>query len=261
MKVSNILFEFEDQSWFPNFLRESMTDYLRLIFKACSMYEPTVPLILDCLNKTNSYQIIDLCSGGGGPVEHIYNDLKKQSNTEINIILTDKFPNIDAYKFIFSQTNGKISFIKNSIDASNVPKDLVGLRTIFSGFHHFSTSYAKEAIKDAVKAKSGIAIFDGGDKNLFFILLILIAHPLGFIFLTPFIKPFRISRIFFTYLIPIIPFCTLWDGIISTIRLRSSTKLLNIARSVDMINYSWKSGRLKNKFGIHIAYLIGFPIG
>lgn len=237
-----------------------MTDYLRFIFKAGNMYEPVIPLLFECLYLTNSNQIIDLCSGAGGPVEQIYSDLKRESDSEIKIILTDKFPNIGAYQFLSEQSNGRISFIENSVDASEVPHDLKGIRTVFSGFHHFKTPYATAVLKRAVESNSGIAIFDGGDKNLFFIILILIAHPIGFLLFTPFIKPFRLSRIIFTYLIPIIPFCTVWDGLVSTIRLRSPRKLLQIANSVDSTNYLWKSGKLKNKFGIHIAYLIGYPI-
>jgi hypothetical protein len=111
-----------------------------------------------------------------------------------------------------------------------------------------------------VNAKSGIGIFDGGDKNIFTVLGIILLHPIAFFLFTPFFKPFRFSRIFFTYLIPIIPLCTIWDGVVSIIRLHNPGQLIEMAEEVDRVNYSWKAGTVKNKFGMRIAYLIGTPL-
>jgi len=131
---------------------------------------------------------------------------------------------------------------------------------LFSGFHHFHPQKAKAVIKNAIESKAEIGIFDGGDKSIWMIVVIIILHPILMFFCTPFIKPFRMSRIVFTYIIPIIPFCTVWDGIISIIRLYSPEQMLKMAREVDFDNnYNWISGRVSNKFGISIAYLIGVP--
>jgi hypothetical protein len=64
----------------------------------------------------------------------------------------------------------------------------------------------------------------------------------------------------FTYLIPVIPFCTIWDGIVSIIRLYKPAELLVIASSVDNDSYLWKAGKMKSKFGMHVTYLVGYPI-
>lgn len=259
MKLRNHIFEFEDLAWFPNAIRESMTDYLRYLITKVNFYQPIIPLIIEGLNQTNSNQIIDLCSGGGGAIEQIQSELQQQSKIEIKIILTDKYPNISAFEFLSAKTKGSISFLDTSIDATDVPATLKGFRTIFSGFHHFNNSLAQSVIKDAVDAKSGIGIFDGGDKNIFAVLFILLVHPLVFFLFTPFFKPYRFSRFFFTYIIPIIPFCTVWDGIVSIIRLYNPTELLKIAHEVDHDNYLWKAGKLKSNFGMHVTYLIGYP--
>jgi hypothetical protein len=36
-------------------------------------------------------------------------------------------------------------------------------------------------------------------------------------------------------------------------------ELLEIAKEVDSKNYFWKAGKVRNKFGIHVTYLIGYP--
>jgi hypothetical protein len=259
MKISSHLFEFEDLSWFPNTIRESMMDCLRFVIKILDIYQPIIPVILEGLQKTNSKQIVDLCSGGGGALEQISLNINRQSDDKIKIVLTDKFPNINAFQLLAAKSKGDISFLETSVDAANVPSTLIGFRTIFSAFHHFNKPFAKSVIQNAVDAKSGIAIFDGGDKNIFIIIGLILIHPFIFFFCTPFFKPFRFSRLFFTYLIPIIPFCHIWDGVVSIIRLYNPDELLKIANEVDTETYCWRVGKLKNKYGMHVTYLIGYP--
>jgi hypothetical protein len=93
------------------------------------------------------------------------------------------------------------------------------------------------------------------------ILAIIIIHPVMLFFCTPFIRPFRFSRLLFTYLIPVIPFCTVWDGVVSILRLYQPKEMEQLARETDLNNhYHWISGKVKNKFGMSIAYLIGTPV-
>lgn len=259
MKISNYLFEFEDLAWFPNTIRESMMDCLRFMIKILDIYQPVIPLILEGLQKTNSRQIVDLCSGSGGALEQISQNINRDFDEIIKIVLTDKFPSINAFKLLAANSKGGISFLETSVDAANVPPTLIGFRTIFSAFHHFNKPFAKSVIQNAVDAKSGIGIFDGGDKNIFIIIGLILFYPFIFFFCTPFFKPFRFSRLLFTYLIPIIPICQIWDGIVSIMRLYTTDELLKIANEVDTETYCWRAGKLKNKFGMHVTYLIGYP--
>jgi len=260
MKINKLLFEFEDLKWFPGTIRASMTDYLRYLITVLNFYNPIIPFIIDGLKQTNSSQIVDLCSGGGGSIEKIHTNLNQQADIELKIVLTDKFPNKSAFELIFARTKGSISYADTSVDAADVPETLKGFRTIFSGFHHFDNHFAKLVLKNAVDAKCGIGVFDGGDKNILAFLFILIFHPILFFLFTPFFKPFRFSRIFFTYIIPIIPFCTIWDGVVSIIRLYKPNQLLKIAQEVDDENYFWEAGNKRSRFGLSVTYLIGVPL-
>lgn len=261
MNSRKYLFEFEDLPWFPAILRESMTDYLRYMLSLTNFYAPITVTLMQAMEKTSSQNIIDLCSGGGGPIEIIKKNIEKEAGKKITITLTDKYPNINAYQFIQEKTNAEINYAARSVDAAGVPQDLTGFRTIFSGFHHFDDRFAKAVLQNAVDNNAGIGIFDGADKNVFTILLITFIHPLAFFFLTPFFKPFRLSRILFTYLIPLIPLFTIWDGIVSITRLRSPEELLQLAESTGRNSYTWKAGKKKNRLGFQVAYLVGYPPG
>jgi hypothetical protein len=136
------LFEFEDLSWFPDIIRESMTDYLRYLLNTVNFYEPITSVIKEGLDKTNQSQIFDLCSGSGGSVEKIQTNIKRSYGLDVPVILSDKFPNVNAYQYLKDKTEGKITFVNYSVDAQHAPVDISGLRTIFSGFHHFDSTQA-----------------------------------------------------------------------------------------------------------------------
>jgi hypothetical protein len=252
-------FEFEDQKWFPEMFRDWMTGYLRFLFVTFKLYQPVLPLLKEALVKSKTNQILDLCSGSGGAMESIYENLKHTSKLNIQIYLSDLYPNVLYYKHLEIKTNKGISYISKPVDAINVPSEAKGFRTIFSGFHHFDRKTAKMVLLNAVEARCGIGIFDGGNKSVWMILLIIIIHPLLLFLCTPFFRPFSISRLLFTYLIPVIPFCTVWDGVFSIIRLYKPDELLQMALEVESENYTWISGKVRNKFGMSIAFLIGYP--
>jgi hypothetical protein len=251
------LFEFEDLSWFPDTLRHGMTDYLRFLFDHLDMYAPVLPLLSRSIKDSDENTLLDLCSGSGGPLGRL---CRSAELSGIRIILSDKFPNLAAYENLNRNSAGRMEYIPYPVDAMQVPPALTGFRSMFSGFHHFDVAAGKNVLKDAVNARSGIAIFDGGDRNIFIILAILVFHPLLFLIFTPFIRPFRWSRILFTYLIPLIPLCTVWDGVVSILHLHSPACMQAMGESAGP-EYRWQSGRLRNRWGMRIGYLIGLPPG
>ena len=91
------LFEFEDQKWFPDFLRNYMTDFLQYLSNKAKIYKPIIPIIKKALIKSGTNQIIDLGSGGGGGLIWLNSELKKDI-PELKIVLTDFYPNIPAFK-------------------------------------------------------------------------------------------------------------------------------------------------------------------
>jgi hypothetical protein len=258
--MKNRFFEFEDQPWLPATVREGMTDYLRFILNSGNFYQPVSPLLLQLLKVTGSDNIIDLCSGGGGTIQQIQTNLEHQYSRQVPVTLTDLFPNIPAYKFIQQQSGGRISYCSSPVNATSVNSNLKGVRTVFSAFHHFDETTATQVIEDAVRAREGIAVFDGGDRNILFALAILLLHPVAFFLFTPFFRPFKWSRLLFTYVIPLIPFCTTWDGIVSVTRLYQPQQLLQIAKRTSGDSYAWQAGKVKNRYGMQITYMLGHPL-
>jgi len=248
------LFEFEDQKWYRAFLRNYGTDFLQFLSNKTKMYRPIVPLLEKAIKESGTNQIIDLGSGGGGGLIWINEELKK-NNPDLKILLTDYYPNISAFEHT-QKLSGNFDFIKTSVDARNVPKELKGIRTQFLSLHHFKSDDAKRIIQNAVDADKSIAIFEAQERGVSSIFAMLFS-PITVLLTTPFIRPFKIGRIIFTYLIPIVPLFVLWDGIVSSLRTYSVKEMNGL---IDQLNnkqeFNWKIGRIKSGPGV-VLYLIG----
>jgi hypothetical protein len=254
------LFEFEDLPWFPDVIRRCQTDYLHFVISTFEIYKPAVQLAKEVIEKTGTGEILDLCSGGGGGTDEFQKNLEAAAGKQIKLTLSDKYPNLRAFERIKKISGGKVDYIKESVDALNVPKNSKAIRTLFSSFHHFKPDDAKSILKSAVDNRVPIAVFEGAEKNILSFLGILLLTPVTFIIFTPFIKPFRLSRIIFTYLIPIIPIATVWDGLVSVLRMYSPAEMLKMAMGVDPVNYKWRSGKVRGKIGNPVLYLVGYPL-
>ncbi|HLO90841.1 MAG TPA: hypothetical protein VK172_06710 [Lentimicrobium sp.] len=254
--MKRFLSEIEDLSWLPHWLRRYLTDYLQFIFRHFNLYAPVTSFLHDILIQTRQKQLVDLCSGSGGPLLQIRKDYFRKYGSVPSILLTDKYPNTVLNKLLAPG----IMYNPDPVDAKSIPENLKGVRTMFSSLHHFSLPELAQILKDAVAKKQPVAFFDSGDKNIFFIIGIIIIHPILLILLTPFIKPFSFGRLIFTYIFPLVIIGAVWDGVVSIIHLHSFSSLKNLIDNHELNKFQWKIIKLKNKLGMSINSLIGIPL-
>ncbi len=257
------LFEFTDLPWYPQTFRRIQTDYLQFIANQGSEHKKLIPLFKNALAHSNTMQIIDLCSGSGGPWIRLQQELKR---AELNaaIKLTDKFPHPEAIQKWSHDSREGIEYLTDPVDALNVPTRLNGMRTLFEGFHHFKPEQARSILFDAAEKGAAVGIFETSLKPPFGILF-LILSPLmtlvAYILLTPFITPRTLPRFFWTYLIPVVPLLTCWDGVVSMLRVYSPQELKLLTESIPVENYTWEIGQLPiGAPGMAYTYLIGYPV-
>jgi hypothetical protein len=252
------LIEIEDQDWCPKVIRDAATDYLQYIINFAKPYKSIAKLIRNALERMNTRRVIDLCSGGSGPwigLQKIF----EEDNYPIEVCLTDKYPNMEAFQLTKTVSQGQIGFYPEPVDIMRVPRGLDGFRTLFSAFHHFRPEAARAILKDAVLNRQGIGIFESTERSFGAILLIFIS-PLILLLVTPFIRPFRWSRLFWTYIIPAIPFLVWFDGVVSCLRTYTPSELREMVEELSDSGYIWEIGKQKTDGSpIPITYLIGYP--
>jgi hypothetical protein len=250
--------ELHEQPWFPSPLRDQVTDALQFGLSLFKSYAPIAPLLQSAVDSTKSHSIADLCSGGGGPWLSLSRKLQEHAPA-LSICLTDKFPNLGAFRNLKTASEDRIDFCPGPVDAMDVPAELHGFRTMFSSFHHFPRDEARAILQNAVDAGQSIGIFEITRRSASTIAL-MIPWALLPLVTTPWIRPFRWSRLVWTYLIPIIPLVLLFDGVVSCLRTYQPRELGEIVAKLTAAEYDWEIGeRSGTAGGMPITHLIGCP--
>jgi len=253
------LIEIHDQAWFPRSLRDATTDTLQFILNLANLYKPIAPRLRRAFEDARTHRVLDLCSGGGGPWLRLYRAFEEGENSPVDICLTDKYPNIAAFEHARTASQNKIHFHADPVDATQIPTELKGFRTFFTSFHHFPPQEARAILQNAVDTQQGIGIFEAPRRHPLAIFLVFLL-PVVALALIPFVRPFQWSRLIWTYLIPIIPFVLLFDGVVSCIRTYSPKELRELTEGLSANAYEWDIGEDEGGLlPISITYLIGFP--
>lgn len=255
------LLEILDQRWCPRPVRDGATDCLEAITAAFDAYRTARPRVLDAIRRCGAKQVVDLCSGGGGPWLSKPWLALLEREPDLRVLLTDKFPS----HALAERLTGcqRILAIDVSVDAVNVSSrqegeshpDLRGFRTIFSSFHHFSDAMAARLLEDAVRKGEGVASAEVTSRSLR-AMLIMLLMPLFAWVLTAKMRPVRWSRLLLTYLLPAIPLVILFDGLVSCLRTRTPEELLTLARPY--AEYEWTAGYGEGAW-LPPVFLIGVP--
>ncbi len=255
------LFEVMDQAWCPCVIRDAVTDYLQFVASKTTPYAPIVPVLASALRSTGQRQILDLCSGAAGPW-HWLRPVLAETGLNVSVCLTDKYPNLGASGKLGTTLNGTIHYHPEPVDATRVPGQLTGFRTMFTAFHHFPPAQARAVLADAVRQRQGIAIFEGTERVPRALFLILLIVPIMVLLVTPFIRPFRWSRLVWTYLIPLAPLIAVFDGMVSCLRTYDLRELRDLTAGVASNDYHWDVGALRKiRSPLSVTYLIGIPQG
>jgi len=255
------LFEIGDQSWFPNWIRDCMTKALNVVHDIVKTNKDLPDLLAKVLKETNQTKIIDLCSGGGGPMAEAMDILKNEHGLDnIQLQMTDLYPHKEFAEQINSRNNNDLSYSTQPVDATNVPATTKGLRTMICSFHHMRPEMAKQILSNAQQAQQPILIYEMSDNSPP-VFITLITMPLTFIFclfVTIKVRPMTWQQIVFTYLIPIIPLCFMWDGAVSNVRTYTLKDMEVLLKDLESKDYTWETGAIEGKPSGKL-YLIGKP--
>jgi hypothetical protein len=249
------LFELEDQPWFPATIRDLATDYLQFMQTRFRADRLMAPIVRRALQQSGATRIVDLCSGGSGPLLLLVKDLAAEG-LPVRATLTDLFPNAPAFATIAEASGGLIDYEPEPVDARQVPARLTGLRTIFNGFHHLKPAEARAVLHAAAAARQPIAILEMSERSLRTLPVIL--TPIFVWLVTPWIRPVGWRRLLWTYPLPLVPLTCLWDGIVSQLRAYTPAELRQMCHGSRPM--TWEVGKIPFAKGRgRLTYLIGFP--
>lgn len=244
-------FEIAESAWCPAVIRDGVTDYLQHVIDRTQPYAGVVPFIQGATARGDSARhVVDLGSGAGGPWRTL-----SASLDDVRVTLTDKWPNLDAFAQLASETDGRVRGESVPVRADEIPGTLPGTRTMFSAFHHLTRAEARWLLRRTTQSGHSIAIFEATRRHPVALLATLLV-PLLVWLMTPAIRPFRWSRLVWTYVIPVIPLVALFDGLVSCLRTWTPDELLDLATQVAPSGVQWSSGLIEGT-PIPVTYLVG----
>jgi hypothetical protein len=236
-----------------------MTDFMAFFVHVFKPYRVVSAKLASAIQDSGVSDIIDLCSGAGLSTVMALQDLLSKGSREYRLTLTDKYPNVAAFRTLSKKHGGTVNSVESPVDATNVPEDLKGFRTLFGSFHHFDVEKSRDILTDAVHKNQGIGIFEYTERNFVTWTLPLLLTPAFMILSTPFIRPLTLRRVLWTIIIPIVPFIAAWDGFVSCLRTYTPKELERIVESLGASHYRWEIGRIRSFGACYITFLIGCP--
>ena len=257
------LLEIHDQPWCPRAWREGLTDTLQFLDDHGGYYQAIAPQLAAAVRAAGATEITDLCSGGGGPWLRLREALAAQG-AGVRVTLTDLYPNVAAGERIAQKTAGAVTLEREAVNAIQVPQRLGGFRTLFTSFHHFRPAQATAILADAVKNGAGIGIFELTKRPSWLLFLVMLpffaaVSIVGILLATPFIPPFRWTRLFWTYVVPAMPLLMVFDGAVSAMRSYAHGEMLAMANEAGP-QYEWTAGEIPVRGPMMpVTYLIGTP--
>ena len=227
MKRKN-LHQISDQAWFPKHLKQLVDEFLSWFVVQVNATKPFIPLFEKALSFSDKKVLVDIDFSTGAGMESCRHLL--DPTVQVETIAYDGF---------------------------RVEKE--GVYVIINALHKLSPDQVIELLgKIAGSGKSVVAV-EGNNDNWWQAIGMTLFVPLAVFLSAPFVKPFRWTRLLFTYLIPVLLLIIPLDGIIALFKLYSPKDLNELTDQLKVPAYNWESGKKDNGRGGKIIYLMGLP--
>ena len=243
VRARHHLFEFNDSPWAPVALRETIIESLSRTLAWGRILRPVVPPFRSFLRLTGATEILDLCSGAGGPAAILAREIARAGGAPPHFLMTDLQPRPDVWAKLRAAHPGILDFVPDSVDATRIPAGLGKgrARVIINAFHHFRPELAAEILRGACEEAPGVFLVEGFERN-----------PLGFaafaaaglpaLYANPALSArHRLAKALLTWGTPAALAASIWDGVVSTLRVYTEAELRAMAAPLGP-EFEWEYG-------------------
>lgn len=220
-------FEFNDSERTPAFIREMVVESLSRTLRWGRMLHDLVGPFRRFLEASGASEVLDLCAGAAGPATILASEMRRAGRTPPRFVLTDLYPRVDAWEQARRELPDDIDFVADPVDATRIPDAIADgrARAIINALHHFPPHLATAIFADAVRGSRGIFVAEAFERNP---LQFLSFAPAGIAALTAnpvLARRDRLAKAAITWLSPIAMGISVWDGLVSTLRVYSEAEL------------------------------------
>jgi hypothetical protein len=252
------LFELNDSPWAPVALRETIIESLSRTLAWGRILEGLVAPFREFVERARASEVLDLCSGAGGPAAILADEIARAGGRAPRFIMTDLQPHPQVWARLRDAHPGTIDFVAEPIDATRIPR-AVGegrARVIINALHHFRPELAGAILRGACDAAPGVFVAEGFERDpLLFSAFAAAGVPA--LFANPVLSPrHKLAKALFTWATPIALAASVWDGLVSTLRVYTKEELLEMVAPLGDA-FEWTYGTYAFGWGGRAYYFYG----
>lgn len=247
-------FEIADLEKCPTTLGQAMHEAMAAV--PASVATILAGPLVDTLKRTGSPRVLDLCSGAGGPWQHLAHAIS-DAGLDVDVELSDVAPPPSGTVKLPVTSRVSVSYSRDPIDAREPQESRTGFRTVFNAIHHLRPHEVQAFFGGCADAREGILISEITSRRPSNLIWNLLAMPLVTFLGAAFTGNARI--IAWTYLGGILPMAIGWDGVVSCLRSHTPEELVELGRETAP-DYEWTTGVTRvGKLPVWVNHVIGVP--
>ncbi len=221
------LFEWNDSPWAPEPLRETIVEALSRTLRWGHILRGASGPFRAFLDATGATEVLELCSGAGGPASILAEELSRAGVSPPRFILTDLHPHASAWARQKALLPAAIDFIAEPVDATRIPGELGRgrARVIINALHHFRPRLAADIVRGACADGPGVFIVEGFERSPLRFAPFAAAGIPALLWNPVATDRHRLAKIALTWLTPAALLASAWDGLVSTLRVYTEAEL------------------------------------
>ena len=252
-------FEFNDLGRAHPAVRQLVVESLSRALRWGHMLDGLVAPFRAFLAESGTTEVLDVCAGAGGPAVVLAEALGKDGAAP-RLLLTDLFPQVEAWVAARTAHPGVIDFVPTPVDATAVPAELAHgrARAIINAFHHFPPPIASAILADAVASGRGVFISEAFERNPLAFANFAPAGLAAFLAEPLLAREHRVVKAALSWFSPLGLAIGVWDGLVSTLRVYTEGELRRmVAPSGDA--FRWVYGNYRYRPFGKGYYFYGVP--
>jgi hypothetical protein len=157
-------FEIIDLLWLPTYIKHCLQDNMyikwRIAFALGAIDVNIIQRVQGACVDGKEATFIALGAGGGGIEPFLLSHLRSVI-PNASLVMTDLVPNIPTWRKVQAEFGKTVSWVETSVDGTNLPTHLSGIRILTGSLHHFSPPLVTRIFQDAVSRQQPIIVIDG----------------------------------------------------------------------------------------------------
>lgn len=203
--------------------------------------------------------VLDLGSGGAGPVEAMIRAARDAGTTMPRIVLSDRYPDTRHFADLAARLgDSALGFVPEPVSALEADRLDFRLRCLFAAFHHFRPQEARAVLAGAARHADGFFIVEPFERTLRHFLMVFLSGPFVYMLAPFFSRRFCFRKLLVSTLIPIVPLMVMFDGCVSVLRVYTPREILSLFPDGTGQDFETRAGTLPYMRVCRASYFYAF---